>query len=874
MLALSPYFDAAYYLARYSDVARHPQWAKHPALHYLLYGGLEGRRPSESFDSAWYLTRYPDVKAAGMNPLLHFLRHGYGEARLPQALKSALLNDQLWAGAEATALPALEKQLETPGISDQEIACAAWSLGRWYAWRGDWHAVARVLRRYRALAQPVPGHLAPRLLDIDAEIRTGALETAQCLLDDLLQQHPNHPDLCLLQSNLMLAQEPQNEAASTTQQRLAWINRPYLARDLEPVRVSSDHTQAPEGLTLDGIDCAPIATNRQQPLKLAAPLVSVIVPVWNAANTLATALESLARQTWPALEIIVVDDHSSDDTAALAEAFAIRDSRFRLLRQTSNQGSYAARNLGLSAARGAFITTHDSDDWSHPRKIESQVTALLDSPDLVATVSHWVRTTTDMRFGQWSTPSGWMGWVHRNVSSLLFRRTVFEELGFWDRVTVNADTEYYYRIIHAYGADSIREVYPGLPLSFARHAPNSLTQRAETNLKSVFSGMHKDYQEAARLWHEQARRPSDLYLPAHPGQRPFPAQGKMCPNGDPTAPHIPPLPLARRAEDILSPLPHTLLFVHIPKTAGTSFRKAAVEYFGKEAIQCDYGLDTDTTPLIRTWSYDQEDFFQLASQFEQTGCRLICGHVPIGRYAPLVSILNTLSFVRHPVDQVISHFEHHRRRFGYKDTLEAFVAHPGNQNRQSRLLAGVPLEAIGFIGLTDRYEESLALLNQTFETGFSVLTLNINPRKAEVANYRLDPEIERRILETNRSDSVLVERIASLLKARLTAQASGHAFVHGAIQAVKAKTISGFAFTRQRTPVMVRLDINEVPVATVSATTQRPGLRNLGAPRQGCVGFDFHLDTPLAPNDCIQCVAVPSGQCLGTQVWQAPASKP
>jgi hypothetical protein len=109
-----------------------------------------------------------------------------------------------------------------------------------------------------------------------------------------------------------------------------------------------------------------------------------------------------------------------------------------------------------------------------------------------------------------------MGWVHRNVSSLMFRRSVFEQLGYWDRVTVNADTEYYYRVITAFGADRVKEVLPGVPLSFARHSPTSLTQRPETSLRSVFGGMRKAYQDAADHGiHRHALRAISMCRPIH-----------------------------------------------------------------------------------------------------------------------------------------------------------------------------------------------------------------------------------------------------------------------------------------------------------------------------------------------------------------------
>ena len=89
-------FDRSYYLQTYPDVRDAHVF---PLLHYLRYGGFEGRNPSESFDSAGYLTNYPDVKQKGINPLVHYLRFGKSEGRNPKAprtqyipLKSSTIN--------------------------------------------------------------------------------------------------------------------------------------------------------------------------------------------------------------------------------------------------------------------------------------------------------------------------------------------------------------------------------------------------------------------------------------------------------------------------------------------------------------------------------------------------------------------------------------------------------------------------------------------------------------------------------------------------------------------------------------------------------------------------------------------------------------
>src|SRR4029450_365704 len=102
------------------------------------------------------------------------------------------------------------------------------------------------------------------------------------------------------------------------------------------------------------------------------PLISVIVPAFNAAATIQDSLHSISQQTYRNLEIIVVDDGSTDDTAAVARRHSLGDRRFRIVAQR-NGGVASARNAGLQASRGAFIAFIDADDLWHPTKIAKQI---------------------------------------------------------------------------------------------------------------------------------------------------------------------------------------------------------------------------------------------------------------------------------------------------------------------------------------------------------------------------------------------------------------------------------------------------------------------------------------------------------------------
>ncbi|HZW11397.1 MAG TPA: glycosyltransferase family 2 protein [Phycisphaerales bacterium] len=104
------------------------------------------------------------------------------------------------------------------------------------------------------------------------------------------------------------------------------------------------------------------------------PLVTVIVPMHNDQRTIAEALRSVLAQTLSDWQLVVVDDGSTDDSAAIAADFAWRDPRIRVLRQV-NQGAAAARNRGLREAAGRYIHFLDADDWLLPRALAALVEA-------------------------------------------------------------------------------------------------------------------------------------------------------------------------------------------------------------------------------------------------------------------------------------------------------------------------------------------------------------------------------------------------------------------------------------------------------------------------------------------------------------------
>jgi glycosyltransferase involved in cell wall biosynthesis len=127
---------------------------------------------------------------------------------------------------------------------------------------------------------------------------------------------------------------------------------------------------------------------------MATELVSVIIPAFNAADTLEETLLSARAQTHRDLEIIVVDDGSTDATPDVALLQASVDPRVRVLRQ-AHAGHCVARNRGIAEARGDLIAPLDADDLWHPSKIEKQLRALQEGGERVGLVYCWFALLDD-----------------------------------------------------------------------------------------------------------------------------------------------------------------------------------------------------------------------------------------------------------------------------------------------------------------------------------------------------------------------------------------------------------------------------------------------------------------------------------------------
>lgn len=186
--------------------------------------------------------------------------------------------------------------------------------------------------------------------------------------------------------------------------------------------------------------------------------VSIIIPAYNRARSVRKAIESALQQTRPALEVIVVDDGSTDATPEILTQF---DDRIRVLRQ-NNRGTAAARNAGIAAARGDYLLFLDSDDILLPTSVELQLARFEAEPSLGLVYSdaeffdaagHLVRVANDGLEGRVARDllllDGLV--ISASGSGIMVPRSVAEDVGGFDeRLPASEDWDFCYRIASRY----------------------------------------------------------------------------------------------------------------------------------------------------------------------------------------------------------------------------------------------------------------------------------------------------------------------------------------------------------------------------------------------------------------------------------------
>lgn len=260
-------------------------------------------------------------------------------------------------------------------------------------------------------------------------------------------------------------------------------------------------------------------------LACASPLVSVIIPAYNAEAFIEKTLNSVLSQTYKNIEVIVINDGSEDRTVEIVTEILKQDPRVILLQQL-NSGVAAARNLGIEKAKGEFIAPIDADDLWYAENLEKQVQCLLNSDSSVGLTYAWSIDIDKNDF-----PSGefrcstieenvytilLLHYFLANASSTVIRRSVLEKVGYYNenlriqKAQGCEDWELYLRIAERYKFRVVPEFLIGY-----RKLANSMSSDGEVMAKSlleVWKSVFRKYPKTPKTIYRLSMSSFYMYL--------------------------------------------------------------------------------------------------------------------------------------------------------------------------------------------------------------------------------------------------------------------------------------------------------------------------------------------------------------------------
>ena len=303
-----------------------------------------------------------------------------------------------------------------------------------------------------------------------------------------------------------------------------------------------------------------------------------------------------------------------------------------------------------------------------------------------------------------------------------------------------------------------------------------------------------------------------------------------------------------------------LFFIHIPKTAGTSLRMSADQYFGREQIGLNYGFKAkETSDWVRDEICLNKDFFEIVNRHRAGECDFYTGHVHLKPHAGVFEQRNIFTFVRNPVDQVLSHYNHFVQYNGFEGTLEEFICKPQFKNVQSGMLNGYQPEIIGYIGITENYNESLSIINDLYgiELVSRQLNVNSNPvvRNVEESDVKL-------ILKNNVHDVALYNKAKELHHSRVKLNTDKLPWTYGLIGHVGQHRIGGWAFSSEGDDVIELVVFkNSKIIGKIKANEARHNLMQCNIPRGAYVGYSMNINAEVG--DIYEVKVLATGQSLG-----------
>ncbi|WP_169837742.1 glycosyltransferase [Salipaludibacillus agaradhaerens] len=418
---------------------------------------------------------------------------------------------KLEEGFEKRILKELEKDIQRVD-NHYLVSLSAWELVLWYARKQTYFNKLKALDCIKIMGKSgYKSSLKHKKTIIEAELlhALGMSEKAISILENFPETHYSSIDENFAKANI--CEDPQ--------EKIGYINRVFNKYD--QCVLSKEGLQVEETLfnqlRIDYECCEESIGGKD------LPKVSIIVPVYNAENSIKTVVNSLINQTWSNIEVIIVDDGSTDETLNIIRYLAERDSRISCYSTEEYSGNYSARNIGLKVATGEYVTVNGPDEWAHPQKIAYQANHLMHNPDVIANTSLQVCVTEELSFMR--VENEVTEYTFSNKSSLMYlREKVIEKLGFWDMVSFGGSQEFVSRLIRIFGQHALVNLTNGV-YSF-RKADSTSVVLDGCLYKGWQVNAYKEYAESHDHYHESG---GNLKYPFPQEVRPFPIPAPMKP---------------------------------------------------------------------------------------------------------------------------------------------------------------------------------------------------------------------------------------------------------------------------------------------------------------------------------------------------------
>ncbi|RHW74887.1 sulfotransferase family 2 domain-containing protein [Colwellia sp. RSH04] len=303
-------------------------------------------------------------------------------------------------------------------------------------------------------------------------------------------------------------------------------------------------------------------------------------------------------------------------------------------------------------------------------------------------------------------------------------------------------------------------------------------------------------------------------------------------------------------------------FIHIPKTAGTSFRVALEKKYGSKNILRDYTpRAAETSKKVKEIIYSHDDFYALKLLLSSRNFVAIAGHYFAEKYSKIIPVSEMVAFVREPVSRIISEHNHFIRHAGYQKSLIEFAQEKININKQSRYLQGIPYTAIGLVGVTEYYSESINLFNKIYKKNIVEFRDNQGPNGPGKSIVTIDNDIIDEIKRLNIDDIVLYEKLVALHKQRIKFFKARQDFTYGGYKIVGGR-IEGWAYQANNNKALtIEIFKSKLKVCELTSNKYNLELAQLGSPRSGYIGFYYNLKKSEYKAEFI-CVVKETGQRL------------